>query len=705
MFASQSGKTAQSSVTHPAPPIARRLLTRRPHSNSSLEPHLKPLHVLIVEDSQDDAVLLVWELRRGGYDPIYARVDTSASMQAALEQQEWEVVIADYNLPHFNALDALHLLKEKGLDLPFIIVSGYIGEDMAVAAMKAGAHDYFRKDNLVRLVPAIERELREAEGRRARRRAEEETRRAGGRAEALARVAARLNDQLELEVVFNAVCEETARALLAPAVSLDLYDPRRNAFRYAASFGLPPEYGKRAKPVPLTLYEEYARQMGQIINLPDVQSVPDWPNAGLYAELNIRTILGTSLARGGQLVGALTLFTIDHARHFTEDDQALLRGLADQAAQAITNAHLFAESRRRTEHLQALRTIDMAITASTDLRITLSIVLDEVIKQLKVDAAAVLLLSPHTQNLEYAAGRGFRTTDYPHMRLRLGESYAGRAALERRTVNVDQLAEAPGLLTRIPFLGDEGFVAYYGAPLIAKGQVKGVLEIFHRAPLSPDPEWKEFLEALAGQTAIAIDSASLFTDLQRSNLELMLAYDTTLEGWSRALDLRDKETEGHTQRVTEGTLKLARMMGLSEQELIHIRRGALLHDIGKMGIPDNILLKPGPLTEEEWEIMRQHPVYAYEMLLPIGYLRLALDISYCHHEKWDGTGYPRGLKGEQIPLSARIFAVVDVWDALRSNRPYRAAWPKEKVREHIQSLSGTHFDPKVVEAFLTIADW
>jgi putative nucleotidyltransferase with HDIG domain len=203
-----------------------------------------------------------------------------------------------------------------------------------------------------------------------------------------------------------------------------------------------------------------------------------------------------------------------------------------------------------------------------------------------------------------------------------------------------------------------------------------------------------------GQAAIAIDNASLFDELQRSNTELVLAYNATIEGWSHALDLRDKETEGHTQRVTETTVKLARTFDLREVELRQVRWGALLHDIGKMGVPDHILLKPGPLTDEEWVVMKKHPLFAYEMLAPIRYLHTALDIPFCHHEKWDGTGYPRGLKGEQIPLTARIFAVVDVWDALISDRPYRKAWSEKKARQHIQAGAGTHFDPKVVEKFL-----
>jgi HD-GYP domain-containing protein (c-di-GMP phosphodiesterase class II) len=210
----------------------------------------------------------------------------------------------------------------------------------------------------------------------------------------------------------------------------------------------------------------------------------------------------------------------------------------------------------------------------------------------------------------------------------------------------------------------------------------------------------EFLKMLAGQAALALDNASLFDELQSSNRELRLAYDTTIEGWSAALDLRDRETQGHSQRVTELTLRLAQAAGMGADELTDVRRGALLHDIGKMGVPDAILLKPGPLTDAEWEVMRQHPTFAYQLLSPITFLRPALDIPHCHHEKWDGTGYPNQLKGEQIPLAARLFAVVDVWDALTSDRPYRPAWPKERVLAHIQSRSGSHFDPYAVKIFL-----
>jgi adenylate cyclase len=192
----------------------------------------------------------------------------------------------------------------------------------------------------------------------------------------------------------------------------------------------------------------------------------------------------------------------------------------------------------------------------------------------------------------------------------------------------------------------------------------------------------------------------MVTSLDRSNRELMDAYNSTLEGWSKALELRDEDTEGHTQRVTDMTVFLARRMGFSGDDLVQIRRGALLHDIGKMGVPDAILNKPGPLSEEEWEVMRKHPIFAYQMLAPIEYLKPALAIPCCHHERWDGSGYPLGWKGYDIPLPARIFAVVDVWDALRSDRPYRAAWEEQRVLEYLKENRGTHFDPEVVDEFL-----
>jgi putative nucleotidyltransferase with HDIG domain len=219
-----------------------------------------------------------------------------------------------------------------------------------------------------------------------------------------------------------------------------------------------------------------------------------------------------------------------------------------------------------------------------------------------------------------------------------------------------------------------------------------------------DADWLDFILTLAGQAAIAIADVQMLRDLQRSNLELRFAYDETIEGWSLVLELRDQTTLGHAQRVAEVSCTLAARMGVAEVDLLPMRRGALLHDIGNMAIPDQILLKPGPLTEEEWQLIRTHPVQGYNMLLPVKFLRSALDIPYSHHEKWDGSGYPLGLAGEQIPFAARLFAVVDVYDALLSDRPYRRGWTKKKALEYIRSASGSHFDPGMVREFLKMIE-
>lgn len=386
-----------------------------------------------------------------------------------------------------------------------------------------------------------------------------------------------------------------------------------------------------------------------------------------------------------------------NARRMQHSDEFILLAIEDATERIRAEQRLHLHLRR----LRALRTIDRAIISNLDMRAVLDILLEQIALHLHVDAASILLLDPYAQTLTFAAGRGFQSRAFQQTPLLVGEGYAGQIALERRMTFVANLRDSDAQRS-LSVLRHEPFVTYCGVPLIARGQVKGVLELFHRSQLDPDQEWFDFLETLAVQAAIAIDSVESFEAMQRSNAQMALAYEATIRGWARALDLRDRETEGHSQRVTELTVHLARAAGLSDEQIAHIRRGALLHDIGKLGIPDAILHKPEPLSEEEWAIMRRHPDYAYTMLSPIEYLRPALDIPYCHHERWDGAGYPRGLKGEQIPLSARIFAIVDVWDALQSDRPYRARWRREEALDYIRSQAGKHFDPDVVELFLQV---
>ena len=795
----------------------------------------KPLRLLIIEDSESDALLVLRELKQGGYEVEFERVETSNAMQKALTERNWDLILSDYSLPQFNAPQALEVLKTSGQDLPFIIISGTIGEETAVSSLKAGAHDFVLKDRMARLIPAIERELRESATRREHRQSELELRASEERFRQLAdniqevfwmtdiqnnkelyispagvmiwgrplptliqsmdafietvvtedRPMARAalerqkrgeQTDIEYRIVHTdgsvrwiwhrafPILDETGMVIRVAGIAADVTERRRaeetlrqqdeelqkrNAeltrlYRASEALltGALADLPSLARTIVRTVLREFERsncslllvknrethelerlavegayyaeqvgnvslsldgpgltaraiRTGQVINAHDVSAEPDY-----IANWNAAcSELVIPLKIGDDVIGALDVQS-PRPDAFHEEDERLMTIFAERAALSIERTRLHEQTMQQIERLEGLRTIDLAISSSLDLRVSLNIVLEQVVKQLGVDAALVLLWQSEYGRLEFAAGRGFRTRQIEFSSIRPGEGHAGRAALDRRIIQVEDLTLEPQKFMRRDLLASEEFVSYFGVPLIAKGELKGVLEIFNRSALHVNMEWLDFLESLGWQTAIAVDNALLFEGIQRSNIELARAYDATIEGWSKALDLRDHETEGHTQRVTEMTLKLAPLVGFREADLIHIRRGALLHDIGKMGVPDHILLKPAPLTQEEEAIMRQHPQFAYELLQPISYLRDALWIPYSHHEKWDGTGYPRGLSGTQIPLEARLFAIVDAWDAITSDRPYRKKWPKRKAIKYIHDQSGTYFDPQLIEIFL-----
>ena len=360
---------------------------------------------------------------------------------------------------------------------------------------------------------------------------------------------------------------------------------------------------------------------------------------------------------------------------------------------------------KQLSKLAALRRIDMAITSGVGQTAIMEVVLEQTINELNVDTANIMLWDDAKGDLDYNAGCDFDSEHVKSAQLEVGQGYAANAALDKGLYFVlDAVDENVSI--RLPSgIEEEEPVTCTAVSLVAKDSVKGVLQVFQRREFEPDDEWMDYLQTLAGQAAIALDNTQLFEDLQQANEGLSRAYNETIVGWSRALDLRDRATEGHTRRVTDKTVKLARFMGIDEDKLVHIRRGALLHDIGKMGVPDSILLKPGELNDEEWQVMRKHPQLAYDMLSHISYLQPALNIPHCHHEKWDGSGYPRRLKGEEIPLEARIFAVVDVCDALATDRPYRKAWSHQDISIYIRQQSGKHFDPAVVEAYFSMMAW
>ena len=676
----------------------------------------RPLRVLILEDSEDDTLLLLRELKRSGYEVEFERVDTAQAMQSALHQKIWDLILSDYSMPEFDAPKALELLKASGLDLPFLIVSGTIGEETAVAALKAGANDFLVKGKFSRLGPAIERELREAESRNERRRAEERLR-------YQAHLLSNVRDAIiasdkdyrvtywnrAAELLYGWSAEETI-GKYGPEITRTEFpgedaDEMRRQIRDTGFWrGEVTQVKKDGTRFPceissLMLRDEKGDVTGYISinyditerkqaeedlrrrelefksladNIPDIVARFDPQLRHIYINDVIEQITGKPAEsfigktnRELELPIAQVVIWEESLRRVFENGQAMaiefefpslfgLRffesrlvpelGPTGEVEMVLSIARDITERKKAEEQtqlqiqrLKALRAIDVAISSSFNLNLTLNILLDQVTTQLNVDATAILLFDSIARGLEYGASRGFRTSAIREAKVRLGEGYAGKAVLERHMIHVSNLAKKGDELPQafLQMIREEGFIEYYCVPLIVKGEAKGVLEIFHRSVLAADHEWMDFLETLAGQAAIAIEDSTLFENLQRSNQELFQAYDATIEGWSHALDLRDRETEGHTLRVTEMSSDLARHFGFADEQLIYVRWGALLHDIGKMGVPDSILLKPDKLTEEEWEIMKRHPTFAFEMLSPISYLKSSIDIPYSHHEKWD----------------------------------------------------------------------
>ncbi len=488
----------------------------------------QPLRLLIVEDMPDDAELMVMRLEEEGFKPDWQRVETEEEFIKALEDKP-EFILADWSLPQFSGLRALELINERGLDIPFILVSGSIGEEAAINALHLGASDYILKDRSKRLGQSVRRTLNSRRYQQAKEEAEAELKKRLAELEVLYKMSSSLRHLESLDEMLKSLLGQTLAALKAEAGAIWL-ENRDGKKLYLAS------------------------AQGWLERLDDLTFEP-----------------------GEGLVGS-----------------------------------------------------------------------------------TYLLEQPHT---------------CPEF-------------IRDPNINYKALAIVPS--------GWGGALV----PIYSNEDIIGVMAISVALPREITAEEVKLLASIAEMAGIAIHRIRLFEELQAAGEVLASAYDETIKGWAGALELRDQETEGHCERVTSLTMTIARKIGVPEDQIIHIYRGSLLHDIGKMGIPDSILLKPGKLDDKEWELMYKHPSYAYDMLATIEYLRPALDIPYCHHEKWDGTGYPRGLKGKQIPLPARIFAVVDVYDALTSDRPYRKAWSENEALEYVKNESGSHFDPQVVEVFL-----
>ena len=397
------------------------------------------------------------------------------------------------------------------------------------------------------------------------------------------------------------------------------------------------------------------------------------------------------ILNSGQIIALLALKSIK-PDFFLPDTVAWIEALTTVISSSITQV------KQESKWRQAIHTINRILQSSLELKEELDLVLGILGELVEMDMALVFKCDPFSKRFEVLATHG---TDH---------DMVGKPPLY---FNLETLSEGFPAQVQFHKLSEifhsemhdyyfqKGYQTYVGMPFQANGNVFGVMEIFWRTPQA-DLRKLNIIKMVVGAVSWEIERTSIVNDLRQHNDELTSTYTATIEGLSRALELRDLETEGHTRRVSELTLQLAQHMQIPEDQHDYLVQGALLHDIGKLGIPDAILFKPGSLTPQEWDVMRQHPQYAYNILAPIISLRQTLDIPLYHHEHWNGSGYPFGLRGEQIPLSARLFTVVDVFDALISDRPYRSAWPRSHALTYIRENAGKLFDPQITEVFLDL---
>lgn len=406
---------------------------------------------------------------------------------------------------------------------------------------------------------------------------------------------------------------------------------------------------------------------------------------------------------GEEILGTLTVVHNAGNERLDVIDLELISHLAGQAAVAIQNARLVDVTRLQLRYAKALRSIDSALNASLDLHVFFNVLLTHLTIQLSVDAADVLIYNQGLQILTYYSGMGFRTREHHPTRLRVGRGYAGQVIMARKPLKILNLPEAKED-GHFRLLDEEGFQAYYGWPLIARGEICGVLEVFHRAPINPDTEWMNFFKSVAESAAIAIADAKLLEDLQRTNDEMILAYDATLEGWVQALDAWGPREEEHIRRVTEVVLQLAQEMGISGKTLHDLRRGTLLHAIGRMGIDPDRWARHVEGNYADKEIHRDMANNAYQILRPIEYLGGAMEIPYAFCEHWDGSGMPRGIQGEKIPLLARLVSVVHTWDTLQITSNQQDPLTRAQATAFLKDQAGKRFDPAVVDVFTNMLD-
>lgn len=612
------------------------------------------LRALLVEDNPDDAEMLLMRLERGGYRVRSARVDTPATLRAALAEHDWDVVFADYQVPSLDALESLRTIRELAPDVPCIVVSGEVGEEVAVDALKAGAQDFLVKGRWARLVPAVEREVSEARHRRAQR------------------------TDLELsELRFKSVVESMGEGLVI--TDLDdriLYvNPRMAELVGRGVDELFGEVAYRLLMVP-ERWEEQRRR-----NRRRAEGGTEEYEVELVRRDGRRLWVHVSAAPSRDPQGRVT-GTIGAMADITARREALerVRGLNAELQQ---RAAAYRQLAGFGERIEQIHDIDALIDAG----------LEDLARQLGLDMGAYHTLEAGACHLSRAWGEvpeGLR--ELQRQPVPLGSGLVGTAAATGKGLLVEDYPAWPGALG--PFVR-LGLRTQLTLPVRRNGATLGVISLasFGRS-VTLDAEDR----TVAGSFVKRLENA-----LERVEYihELTATREQTFRALGVALEYRDYETKGHTDRVVRAAAAFGRALGMSETELQALQWGAYLHDLGKLAIPDHILLKPARLSEEEFSVIRKHTLYGYEMTRGIPFLPDSTrELVLYHHERWEGGGYPDGLSGDAIPLAARMFSLVDVYDALTSERPYKRAWTQEEALAEIRAMAGRQFDPRLTAVFL-----
>ena len=609
----------------------------------------KRFMILVIEDNRDDAFLVLRALKAGFSNAENIHVSGKQELEAFLAVGTIpDIILSDWSLFQFDGLSALDMVRGKGIDVPFIIVSGKIGEEAAVMAIRRGAYDYVLKDALGRLPTTILHALEFQEHEKLRKKSQ----------------------------ALDGILSKTSSLSKSPeGYCLNVINFLKETC---------PEI-----------------KLGILLCSDGDSKIDRWLGSrrikGTDSGSENPAIFHRTMTMGEEKLGEVQ---ISSPELLSQDQSGLFESFASHMETTLQRMVSEQKISAHVRNISFLKMISRTINPTMDFRTVMTPLLAQIKTLLKCDAIRLYMKEKEEEYLSCRAQDGFRTPFLENIRVTFGKTNVGLAALEQRIISVPRIDETIHDVAFGNLIAKEKFIAQYCAPIIIAGKTLGVLEVFHRGNIAHNPDWLILLDAFATQTGLALDYNSIYFDLQKAYLDLEFSYEATIEGWSTAMDFRDEETEGHSKRVSALTTALAARLGVSAENITFIHRGALLHDVGKIGIPDNILKKAGPLDEEEWSIMRRHPLIAREMLAGIPYLDPSMDIPLYHHERWDGSGYPEGLKGDSIPFAARLFAIIDVFDALTSDRPYRKAWTKEAALLYIHDQAGKLFDPQIAASFL-----